>query len=325
MNAKRITCTASAFSTPDAHSRPHRPRGAALLELLVALPLLALLASVALMLLLGAQRAAQQSDRTLTASHELRHASAVLAAALRPLAARDLVAWSDTTIEFVATVGTGIVCDGIGPRDRVQLLAAGATDPARTHTHTPPQLGDEITVFLPPADTSFTPTPYNARVRSVAGSNGCAASPLIDSSPDLAASTLTVRLYNTLPANAVAGTPARITRHVRFTLYRSGTGWFLGRQERDNSGWDITQPVAGPLQSPLALGLLVQVRDRYNTPLVTGDSGAAVVRIELRAPARVVPRGRTGRTTIIDSTAIELALRAESGHEQSPDSGASHA
>lgn len=306
---------AASANTATRTSATNTRTGSALVELLVALPLLALLASVSLVLLLGAQRAAQQSDRTLTASHELRHATAVLAAALRPLSAHDVVTWSDTTIEFVATVGTGIVCDGRGPRDRIQLVAASTADPARAHTHSPPQSGDDITVFLAATDTGLTPRPHNAHVQSASSSNHCLASPLIDSSPDVGARTMTVRLSDTLPANAVVGTPARISRHVRYTLYKSGTSYFLGRQERDNSGWDITQPVAGPLQPPSALGLLVQIRDRHNATLVPGDTGAAVIRIELRAPARVVPRGRTGRTTIIDSTAIELSLRSESGND----------
>ncbi len=290
------------------NARPHN--GGALLELLVAIPILALLATIAVALLLNAQRAAQRTDQTLAVSHELRHASAVLAAAFRSLTPHDLIAWSDTSIEFESTIATGIACNGRGARDRVELIAASSADAARAHEGMPIQPNDRVTAYTATLDSTLAPTRLIGTVRTAFASSTCAGSPLIDSSPDPAARTLTLRLVDTLPRALVAGSPVRITRVIRYALYRSGTAHFLGRRERNALGWDVTQPVAGPLLSASARGLQIVVRSATGVPLLSGDTTAALLHVELRAAARITPRAASAPTTRVDSTILELALRA---------------
>jgi len=270
---------------------------------------MALLTALAIALLLSTQRAAQRADHTLAASHELRHASAVLAAELRPLSAHDLVSWSDTSIEFTATVGTGIACAGRGPRDRIDLLPTTDTDGARTSWISPAQTGDGITLFLAPTDSTLAPRPYQSILRSTTSTRACARSPLIDSSANPSARTVTLRLTDTLPANVAAGTPVRITRRIHYALYQSGPDWFLGRRELSQNGWDITQPVAGPFLPPRALGVVIKIRNAAGATLLPGDTTAATLHLELRAPTRLTSARRAPRTTPVDSAIVDIALR----------------
>ena len=293
-----------------AQRRAHR--ASTLLELLVAIPIMALLTALAITLLISTQRAAQRTNHALAASHELRHAGAVLAAELRPLSARDLVFWSDTSIEFTATVGTGIACAGRGPRDRIDLLPTTDSDGARTTWISPAQTGDGISLFRASVDSIVAPLPQQSTLRSTASTRACTHSPLVDSSTDPSAKTVTLRLTNTLPTDVAAGSPVRITRRIHYALYQSGPDWFLGRRELSPTGWDVTQPVAGPLLAARALGLVIKLRNSAGATLLPGDTTAATVHLELRAPARPTSSQRAARTTPVDSAIVDITLRTAS-------------
>ncbi len=303
---------------PEGHQHPLERNGSTLVELLAALPIMALLTALAIALLLSTQRAAQRTDRTLAVSHELRHAGAVLAAELRPLSAQDLVTWSDTSVEFESTVGTGIACAGRGPGDRIDLLASTAADPARTSWISPAQPGDGVTLYLAPPDSVLAPRPHQSSIRSTANTAACAHSPLVDSAANPLAPTITLRLIGTLADAIAAGTPVRITRRIQYALYQSGTDWFLGRRELGTGGWSIIQPVAGPLLSARALGVVIKLRNAGGITLLPGDTTAAVVHIELRAAAHVVPTGAAPKALIPDSAFVDVTLRAPIGEEATP-------
>ncbi len=295
---------------------PHRT-GSTLVELLIALPLLALVGAVAIMLLLSAQRATQHADRQLTNAHELRQAQAVLASEFRALAATDLVAWSDTSIDLHSTIGVGIACNGRGARDHVDLLAERTTDPLRTSWTSTAQPDDEVRLFVstPTSTTSGSirgslPHPYRATLRSLTLGRACARSPLVDSSTNPSAQTRTLWLRDSLPANLLAGSPVRVVRLVRYSLYQTGGEWFLGRKERNAAGWDVVQPVAGPLRSPGGRGLVLEVRDANATAVASGDTTARLIHIELRSPTRPSTGPNATRTTSIDSAIVDITLRA---------------
>jgi type II secretory pathway pseudopilin PulG len=286
-----------------------RRAGTTLVELLIALPLLALVGAIALMLLLSAQRATQHADRLLANTHELRQASAVLESELRSVAATDLIAWSDTSIDLQSTIGAGIACNGRGTRDRVDLLPERSTDPLRTAWSATAQPDDELRVYLN-ASSATDPRAFRASIRSLAYGRACAGSPLVDSSADPSAQTRTVMLRDPLPASLLAGYPVRIVRLVRYALYQSGGEWFLGRRERSATGWDVVQPFAGPLLPPAAGGLRLQVRDANAAPIAPGDTTARLIHLELRSPARSVAGPNATRRSAIDSAVIDITLRA---------------
>lgn len=288
--------------------RPHicrstRHRGTTLIEVLVAMPVIAIVGVIAITLLLAAYRQARFADGTLTASRELRHASLVMASELRPMQPADLVAYTDTSIEFESLVASGVVCDVQNPARTIDLLPVDAVepilDPARTAWIMPAQNGDRVAAWLAPVPPSLAPIPFVATLRAVVSSSACAGS-ILRATSDRA---VRLELTDSLPTQLAEGTPVRITRRTRYNLYRASDGlWYVGRRTRTGLKWDVIQPVVGPLSSAFALGLRFTLLDSMGAAVTPGPSVAAV-RVSLRA----LRRGTT--PPVLDSSAIEIALR----------------
>lgn len=287
-------------------------QGTGLLEVLVALPLMALLGIVAVQLLLGAHRQIVHADGVLGATRELRHSTGILAAELRVLTPRDLMFWSDTAVEFDGTVGVGFSC--AARLGRAQLLLVGAdsvmsaSDPRATVWNQPPQAGDRVSVWLRGSSPTDSLRAASAIVRAVSVGTECEHSPLVRGRT---AETVRLALVDSIAGNVATGTPVRISRRTRYSLYRAGDGdWFLGRRSRGLLGWDVVQPVAGPLSSPRDRGLVIRMYDAQGA-FVGSANGAAPARvnIEVRAPRR---SGRAAPPVpTIDSMRVDVALRAD--------------
>ena len=287
------------------------PSGTTLLELLVALPLIALLGGVAVLLLLQTHRAVRGSDGIIAANHELRHAVAVLSSDLRPLRGTDLIAWSDTAIEFNAVIGAGIVCEGRGSLRQLDLLPLTGDDAARTSWSSPPQLGDAVSAWLSPG-ISGIPDPVQVRVLRITSARACVASPLLQHSSTPAALTQRILLADALPRSLLLGSPIRVTRRVRLATYQSSDGlWYIGRATWSAGTWDVIQPVAGPVLAPRARGLRFDVRDSLGTSVRSGGARPAQLHIELRAPRRASGAGRVGDPMVTDSVRVDVTLRAD--------------
>lgn len=287
-------------------------RGSTLIELVVALPIFALIGAVGALLLLESHRMVRYSDGAVTGTRELRHATAVLAGDLRPLSASDLRAWSDTAIEFDTTIGIGIVCNARTPRNEVQLLPITDADAARTSWNATPQAGDAVLAWRALTAASATPVAMRATLAGVSTTRGCTTSPQLLRSTAPSALTQRLVLRDTLPQAVMLGTPIRVTRRTRLALYQASDGaWYLGRTSWNGSGWDVIQPVAGPLQSPRNGGLHIEVRDSVGTTISSNALTAAQLHIELRAPRRTLNVTRMRAPILIDSTSVDIILRAD--------------
>jgi type II secretory pathway pseudopilin PulG len=274
--------------------------GSSLVELLVALPILAIIGAIAIAVLLGAHKQARKSDTVQGNARELRHGGLVMATELRPLQPGDLIAWTDTSLEFQSLVGVGIACDTRVASRHIDMLPAWESDPARTAFITTAQPNDRVVAWRTGRDPGTRAAPFETRVASVASSTACAGSPLrIDA-------TRAIRLHvsDSSASPLQEGTPVRITRRVRYALYRASDGnWFLGRRSHDGTDWDVVQPVIGPLLSAASRGVNFVVTDSADVPLASGATSAAAVRIRFRA-------ARVGvATSVVDSTAFDVALR----------------
>ncbi|MEQ1691054.1 MAG: hypothetical protein ABMA00_07215 [Gemmatimonas sp.] len=287
-------------------------QGLSLVEVLVALPLIALLGVVAVRLLLAVYQQTLQVEGAIGAAREVRHAASVLAAELRVIRPVDLVAWSDTAVEFEGTVGVGITCAWHPGRTQLLLLGADSAtrlpDALSTTWNQPPQPGDRVGYWLAGASPTDSLRAAEGTVRAIASSQDCAQSPLIRSRT---LATLRLTLLDSIAGNVATGTPVRVTRRTRFSLYRAGDGdWYLGRRTRSAIGWDVVQPVAGPLQSARDRGLELHVHDQQGS-LLDSTAAAAATRasIVLRAPRR---SGRASpRIVTVDSVFINVAFRAD--------------
>ncbi len=290
-----------------------RNRGTTLIELLVALPLVAVLGAAAVMLLLQAHRLVRHADSLTAANRELRHAVAAIASDLRPLRAVDLVAWSDTSVEFDAMVGAGIVCEGRGSLRQVDLLPVTDDDAARTNWNTPPQPGDVLHLWLS-TGLSAIPESATARLTGVARVRACTLAPQLQNTTAPAALAQRLQLSVPLLRAPQLGSPVRVVRRVRLATYKGGDGaWYVGRSTWSGGAWDVIQPIAGPVLSPSRGGLRLTVRDSVGRVIASGSAGAAQLHIELRAARRAPSIDRSGTRTITDSTAADVTLRGDRG------------
>jgi len=291
-----------------------RTRGMSLIELLVALPLVALLGFLAITLLLTVQRDAVRLDGTIGASRELRHAAGILFADLRTARSEDLVAWTDTSLELESTVATGVVCAASFPTTMVAIAEASASaaglhatpDPVDAIWNSTPQPGDRALLWLAGPTAFDEDIGATAAIRAVTTSTDCGRSPLRSASQR---ETARLTFRDTLVGRAAIGAPVRVTRRARYSLYRASDGdWFLGRRTRGVSGWDIVQPVAGPLAAARDRGLVVSVHDAAGNQLPGGMGRALSIEVALRAPRTTGPS--RPRTLAPDSTRITIALRS---------------
>ena len=287
-------------------------KGSSLLEVQVALPLIALLGVVAVSVLLQMYRVAITNDSRLSAIRELRQGATVLASELRPLRARDIITWSDTMIELHGVIGIGIVCNINAARDRVSVTDASAQIAAQPDNavrddlwRQPPQVGDRAELWT---DGDALDDSARTTTRTIAATGSAPSCPLAPPSATRTTSALT--LDRLIRERVLIGAPLRVTRQTRFSLYRAGDGyWYLGRRTLSSGVWDVIQPVVGPLLAPRDRGLVISAFDSAGTLRSPSDTRAELrmLRVRMRAPhtaGRIIaPAPR------IDSLVVDIALR----------------
>lgn len=268
-------------------------RGVTLIELAVVLALLGIVGSVIGGSLLRQQRFYRGATELLGTRENVRDAIEVLATDIRGLAVADTVrVMSDSAIEFFANIGVALTCSSAG----TELMLAG-TAGSRRSTFTaflnPPDSGDLAVIYRKGTD-SAGPTWERARIVSFA--SGSLTSICPDSNAfavgDGARGFLLTLAAPSTPGVS-AGTPIRVIRRARYSLYRAGDGeWYLGYR-RCNAiglpGCGAVQPLSGPYRpyssDPDRTGLLFEYFDA-NGARTTSPLELARIRITARSESR---------------------------------------
>ena len=246
---------------------------------------------------------AELSDNAATTEH-LREVIATLPIDLRAVspAAGDIRDARDTALEVRATIASAVVCYTaarsvvLAPTlSGAETFAAYLTTVAANDTAWLLDVRDTLESWIPRRITSVSSTTI---ARCAYGG------PTVSRAPFAA----TVLALDTL-APGRAGTVLRVTRPVRYSLYRSADGsWQLGARDWNTSTlrFNSIQPVAGPLLSPSAYGLAFSYVDGGGGIVarpVDSSAGLALIRITARGqgagPARVL--GANGATRGMDS------------------------
>lgn len=290
------------------------PIGSTIVELIVALPVAAILGAIAVGLVLDTQRLAQRLQSTTEIARELRQASAVLSAEIRPLSANDVIAWTDTSLEIHALVGSGVIC-AVPSASAIDLMPLGGSDVLRASWFATPQAGDNV--WTMDSDTTLMPVPVQwtmSTLHSVAPTttSPCATRALLTRGSSVSNRPVHLTLVAAPATPARAGSLLRITQRTRYSLYRASDGqWYLGRRSLTASGWSTIQPVAGPLDTPGHQGLLVQMRDSAGTAFAFGAPRTAQsMALKLRAVSNWLrPTSKPG---VVDSVLLHVALRGQS-------------
>lgn len=265
------------------------------------------------------ERAHAALDARLLAGAQLREGEGALAHDLLPLspAAGDIAPGEarDSAIAIRAAVATGIACDTAGLS---VALPPPAADPLGSFQErlSVPQRFDTVWAFASDgAGRRWIPLQINAVSKSPSRCGaGLGTLPL----PAGDRLVLTVAGVAALPPGVAAGTPVRVTRRVRWSLYRaSDRRWWLGLREQaaTTGALAAVQPVVGPLRPYAAdsaqSGAAFLYYDAGGAPIPPGAAdtrGVVRIRVVLRAdrlPARAAP----GAPPLRDSTVIAVAPR----------------
>ena len=253
---------------------------------------------------------------------QLRQAEAVMSSDIRGMSTikNDIVAMSDSSIDFRYTIGSSIVCTK-APQVITMPPTTLQRDNGLTSWIQPPVLNDSVWIFdegnntTSSADdswqgyriTNFVPTPG-------------ACPPPYTQLADAINNSYTMTVDRTMSNTILAGAAMRFVRRAHYSLYQSTSTspWYLGYTCSACGSGATIQPIAGPFNAftdvttPDTSGLRFTYFD--STGAVTSDP-TAVARIN------VVIRGHTRgylnvpglkRGVYMDSVRTDIAVRNRS-------------
>ncbi len=298
-------------------SRP----GVTLIELIVAMTVAAVVLSTIAAISLRGQRLFADLAGARAATARVREGSDILSLELRGASpsSGDIMEARDTALEVRGTIAAAIACAASAGALALAPPVAGAESYAGVLT--PIDSGDTAWVLTP---TDSIPSWVGYRI--VATSTAAPQDSACDSpGPYLGATahpvpTVSLMLTGAPQIARMVGMPVRVTRAMRYSLYRAADGnWYLG--ERD---WNAAlamfngiQPVSGPFPSPAASGgggLVLSYFDSLGVALaspVADPRRIAAVEIVLRAqpaPGGGPTASRSGIVTSRDSARLYVMI-----------------
>ncbi|MEO5568306.1 MAG: hypothetical protein ABIR92_07425 [Gemmatimonadaceae bacterium] len=211
----------------------------------------------------------------------------------------------DTSFEFRATIATSLVCDSAPGR---VVLAPAAPSPRLTSMITRPEPGD--TAWLLTLSDSTEKWIPRVITGVSEGPHACAlgGAPLFGTATR---SSVALGLASPLPP---PGTPIRVTRPWRYSLYRASDGaWYLGAKDWSSElgRFNTIQPVAGPFLSAATSGLRFGFADSLGAPIPTGTMEPrriSLVEVAFRTDS-VIPGKYPHATSIRGRSTAVVALR----------------
>jgi prepilin-type N-terminal cleavage/methylation domain-containing protein len=289
-------------------------RGVTLAELLVAITIGGVVLALVSTIAFRQQRFYDSTFARIGLAAELRETAAILPIDLRGVAvsAGDIRpgAARDTSLELRATIASAVVCDvAMG---RVILAPTSASATTFAGALTPPQANDTAWV-LAELDTNETWLPRRITATTTTSAGVCAqGGPILGgSAPSAVRTSLTL---DSLDAAVRPGAVVRITRPVRYSIYRSSDGaWNLGQREWNPSTakFNTIQPVSGAFLEPGAGGLRIRYFDSTGAELPSGTlstQSIALVGITLRAETKRPIEVLGSRTSALLRRADSISL-----------------
>ncbi|MEO7085559.1 MAG: prepilin-type N-terminal cleavage/methylation domain-containing protein [Gemmatimonadaceae bacterium] len=223
----------------------------------------------------------------------------------------------DTSIELRATISTAVVCDTTTSALVLSPTMADSVGASFGSTLSAIQAGDTAWVFSA-SDSSADWVPHAITAVSTVPGAACAAlGPRLSGSALFAARAALVLDGIPILSSAI-GQPIRVTRPLRYSLYKSSDGaWYLGERDWNPSTkkFNTIQPVSGPYLSPASRGVSFSYLDSVGAVLPTPVSdtrGIALVRVALRGVTRAPVRALGSAASIggrVDSVVVSVLLR----------------
>lgn len=268
-----------------------RRGGFTLIELVMVAVLAVLVLGGMMNVLVRQQRFYRGTADLLEARSQTRQAAGILPSELRSISpvGGDIVAMTDSSLEFRATVGSSVLCTISGGE-----VVVPPTNPARGNIASTwgaePAVGDTVLIFNDGPTTSVSDdqwVPYEIGPSITTVTGACPASTGLTQAADASKTSLKFAVVGGLGPTIVAGSPMRFIRRARYSLYAASNGqWYLGYCS-PSCGVDGPSPIAGPFvpHSDAAPGLSFTYLDDNGVVTAT-PSDVAQVSILVRAQAK---------------------------------------
>ena len=288
-------------------------RGVTIVELLVALTLFGLLATVTLRLVRDQQRFQVGALEIIDTKRSARQAIDLLYGALRPASPADVYGASDSSIAFRSTQGVSHLCAVDTARTLLTLpQATGDDDDGLSTFLTMPRAGDSLLAFDPGEMMAGDDDTWSAHVLTSDPVGGtCPLRPAGLASRTTAGIAITVA--PPLAQTVIVGVPVRFFRPSVYSLYRGSTGeWMLGYSTCAAGTCTPRQPLSGPyspVASDGARGIAFSYFDVHGA--ATSDP-SRIARADVVARSRstsILDAGHLRGQRYHDSLAITIALR----------------
>ena len=296
--------------------------GWVLSELVVALAIVGLVASLIGTTLVRQQRFYRGAAELVRSREGVRDAIAVLATDIRGLSLADTVRLlSDSAMEFFAGIGSSVVCASDGGWT-VGLPASHGSANTLSSFNVEPDSGDLAFFYRDSLESGSRWERHRLiSFSSSAFVRGCDPFGVPDTFPNPVAGQAgyVLDLATPLSAHVRNGAPVRFVRRGRYSLYRATDGdWFLGYRRCNALGASACgsiQPLSGPYRpysrDESATGLLFGYFDGSGHRLGPGTSPFLLRRIDITAKSESRQRIRDENRTLVfgDSATISIAVR----------------
>lgn len=267
-----------------------RRSGFTLIELVMVAVLAVLVLGGMMNVLVRQQRFYRGTADLLEARSQTRQAAGILPTELRSISpvGGDIVAMSDSSLEFRATVGSSVICTISGGE-----VVLPPTNPARGNVVSTwgaePAVGDTVLIFNEGPTTSVSDDSWIAYeiASSTTVTGACPTSTGLTGAADASKTNLKFAVVGGLGPTIVGGSPMRFVRHARYSLYAAANGqWYLGYCS-PACGVSGPSPIAGPFvpHSDAAPGLSFTYLDEDGVVTAT-PAEVAQVSILVRAQAK---------------------------------------
>jgi len=311
-------------SSAQGRARLRTRGGFTLIEVMVVALLLAIVGGTLMSVLSRQQRFYRGTADITELRSQLRQASAIMSNDLRGVSpiGTDIVAMTDSSIDFRYTMGTSIACK-IPTLTTIILppltLTSGAT---LTSWATRPDAADSVYVYDERDTTNFADDAWNRfGIASLSDSTG-ACNAVYTQAADNASASYTLRLSAsgpTLSSTVRQGVVVRFVRLAHYSLYRWTDGrWYLGYCTRQcNTSSTSMQPIAGPFNAysaatPTTNGISLTYYDQTGATTNT-PANVARISILLRGQSRqLINISGLARGAYTDSIRVDVAVRNRS-------------
>lgn len=299
--------------TPAPAPRPAR-RGITLVEVMVTVVVLGIVGATLTTILTRQQRFYRDAAETVEVRRELRGGSMLLPTDLRAISTvgGDLLESTSRRFTIRATIGSAVVC--ARGASSVDVVPTDLTTHTLASWYAVPQATDTAFVFDDSTTTGAADDYWwKGAIASTATSTAyCSGSPFI-AAADAGLPRTRITFTTAIPATVVVGAVVRITRPVRYEVYRPSatSGWYVGYREHAANVWSATAPVAGPLSDSTGLRFTYfDTTGTLVTPTTAAQRGAvARVGVDLRAAGRTdALRVRNG-AAMRDSLTFKIGIR----------------